>query len=223
MRSVLFLAAVAAMCASSATFSQARFDYAQVVDVQPIYGSTQIDEQRCYVESSPRYAQHYRRRDDSSVVLGGIIGGVIGNQFGRGNGRAAATIAGVALGSAIAADDNRYHSGYAYQGHEVTEVCEQPLYRNQVVGYDVRYDYHGQYGQVRTGVHPGEQIRVQVGVIGDEYSGYDDRYDDGEGNFAADPYYEPDPYENDAAIYDGYDGSDVGDSSYYDDYYNDGN
>ena len=157
------------------------YDFAKVIDVQPVYDQVAVAEPRrvCWNEpvtyvSGPRYAP-YRRAGETPEVVGGIIGGLIGNQFGHGDGRAAATFAGFALGSAVARDNNRrYHDGYAPRVERtVTERrCEQRSdYRRerQLVGYDVTYDYKGVIGHSFSERQPGTEIRVRVAVEPADY------------------------------------------------------
>ncbi|MCB1598573.1 MAG: glycine zipper 2TM domain-containing protein [Xanthomonadales bacterium] len=152
------------------------YDFARVVDVQPVYDEVAVSEPRrvCWNEpvtyvSGPRYAP-YRRGGETPDIVGGIIGGLIGNQFGHGDGRAAATVAGFALGTAVARDNNRrYYDGYAprYERTVTERRCEErPEYRKerQLLGYDVTYDYKGVIGHSFSERQPGTEIRVRVAV-----------------------------------------------------------
>ena len=152
------------------------YDFARVINSQPIYETVEIDEGRdvCRNEQVriPQYSQYYdsRPRSETASVFGAILGGVIGNQFGHGRGRAAATVAGVALGSAIANDNqrqDRYRGRYERTIVSTERVCSyEPRVRTerQLVGYNVRYDYKGQIGETTTRNQPGSTIRVAVAV-----------------------------------------------------------
>lgn len=150
------------------------FDVARVVEVQPIYEtiSQPVSSRECWREpviyrTADRYYGPY---DKTPAVLGGIIGGLIGNQFGHGSGRDAATIAGVALGAAVARDEQRRNDGYYQRGHTVRTSQERCVVRTdyredrQFMGYDVTYDYQGRIGHVRTDFDPGDTIRVRIDV-----------------------------------------------------------
>ena len=152
------------------------YDFARVVDVQPVYDDVRVPEPRevCWNEpvtyAEPRHTQ-YRPRSGTQEVVGGIIGGLIGNQFGHGDGRAAATIAGVALGASVARDSERrrYYDGYAprYQRTVNERRCEvRNDHRRErvLVGYDVTYDYKGTVGHTFSERQPGTEIRVRVDV-----------------------------------------------------------
>ena len=152
------------------------YDFARVINSQPIYETVEINEGRevCRNEQVriPQYSQYYdeRPRSESASVVGAILGGVIGNQFGHGRGRAAATVAGVALGSAIANDNqrqDRYRNRYERSVVSTERVCSyEPRIRTerQLVGYNVRYDYKGQIGETVTRNQPGSSIRVAIEV-----------------------------------------------------------
>ena len=154
------------------------YDFARVVDVQPVYDEVSVAEPRevCWNEpvtyaSGPSYAR-YRRHNDTPEIVGGIIGGLIGNQFGHGDGRAAATIAGVALGASVARDNERNRANYDGYGprYERTvserrcEVREDYRSQRQLIGYDVTYDYNGTTGHTFSERQPGTEIRVRVAV-----------------------------------------------------------
>ena len=161
------------------------YDFARVIDVQPVYDEVSYAEPRrtcwnepvTYVEQ-PRYTS-YRRHSDTPEIVGGIIGGLIGNQFGSGSGRAAATVAGVALGASVARDSERRRGYYAYDSYgpsytrTVSERrCEvREDYRNerQLIGYDVTYDYNGTIGHTFSERQPGTEIRVRVAVEPADY------------------------------------------------------
>ncbi|MCB1628107.1 MAG: glycine zipper 2TM domain-containing protein [Xanthomonadales bacterium] len=151
------------------------YDFARVIDAQPIFEDVRVDEPRQVCWDEPvRYVErgHRVRHDNAgSAVLGGLIGGVLGNQVGSGDGRRAATAAGVLIGAAIGADQGRRNSGYRGQPYRETvrheQVCQwESDYRveRELVGYDVTYDYNGHIGHTRTREAPGQEIRVRVSV-----------------------------------------------------------
>lgn len=121
----VLLGAATVMSASVAQAADRRLaddrftEYADVIDVQPVYKNIRVKEprQECWIETqqrivgyeSQRYERHQARRSEQrhssgAAVVGGLIGGVIGNQLGRGHSsgsRAGATIAGAIIGSAV--------------------------------------------------------------------------------------------------------------------------
>ena len=87
--------------------SSSDYDYARVIDVDPIVRQVRVTtpKRECWTET--RYEQvevpgpggyTTRRPSAGSMILGGIIGAAIGNQIGRGDGRRAATVAGAVIG-----------------------------------------------------------------------------------------------------------------------------
>ncbi len=153
-----------------------RYDYAEVISVDPIVTTVQRPVQRdqCWREpvtySEPvRYREE--RRDRAPAILGAIIGGAIGNQFGSGSGRDAATAAGALLGYQSVRDDQRRQGrGYYASGREYTRYEQRCSVRTeyfqdeQVTGYDVTYRYNGEIRHTTTDFHPGDQLRLRVDI-----------------------------------------------------------
>lgn len=95
-------------------------EYADVIDVQPVYREVRTREprQECWIEEQQvlvgreetLHRETYRTDSHRSAasgnaIVGGLIGGVIGNQLGRGHSsssRAGATVAGAIIGGALA-------------------------------------------------------------------------------------------------------------------------
>ncbi len=155
------------------------YDWARVVSVDPIIDTynVPVDRDVCYNQPveyyEPRYQYRSGRHRDTTgaTILGALIGGALGNQVGKGDGRKAATIAGAVIGGSIAHDNARHRGEYYDAGgryHRSSErVCEtRTEYRqdDQVIGYDVAYEYHGRVYHTRTDSHPGSRIRVAVNV-----------------------------------------------------------
>lgn len=142
------------------------YDYARVVHVKPIYETVQIESSRSVCWQEPRQYRH--GASYTPEIFGAIVGGVVGNQFGHGTGRDLATVAGAVLGGSVA-HDMKVRNGYG-RGHrhrEMVERCRiEPVFHTeqQLVGYRVKYRYHGKVHWTRTDEHPGRHIRVRVGV-----------------------------------------------------------
>jgi len=94
------------------------------------------------------------------AVVGAVVGGLIGNQIGGGSGRTAATVAGAVGGGFAGREiDRRHEGGQRYtetqrQCHTVSEP------REEVVGYDVRYQVDGQTAMTRVAEKPGAELQV---------------------------------------------------------------
>ncbi len=171
--------------ASAQRYYQDRdYDYARVVDVDPIVERRPATREVCYDEPVRYHDSGYRRGSSATpAIAGAIIGGAIGNQFGSGSGRDAATVAGALLGGSIGRDTARrdgygYRDGYYDRGYptsytRVERRCRlETGYRgrDRIVGYDVTYVYNGRTYHTRTDRHPGRRIRIAVD--GYAYSDY---------------------------------------------------
>jgi uncharacterized protein YcfJ len=175
----------------------AEYDYARVVDVDPIVRRVRVTEPRreCYEETrydyDRRYDSRYAGRGGSSagsMILGGIIGAAVGNQIGSGDGRRAATVAGAIIGSAIGHDaaarrdarttgryDDRYDERYdeRYEARPYTvercDVRHVESWEERIDGYHVTYEYQGRRGRMTLPYDPGPRVRVRVDVRPAEY------------------------------------------------------
>jgi uncharacterized protein YcfJ len=156
----------------------AEYDWARVVRVDPIIETYDEPVERDVCRNQPveyyepRYAYRSGDRRDGTggALLGAIIGGALGNQVGKGDGRRAATIAGALIGGSVG-HDRASRGGYREVGggyrQSSEQVCETRVdYRRdeQVVGYNVEYEYHGRTYTTRTDAHPGDRIQVAVSV-----------------------------------------------------------
>jgi uncharacterized protein YcfJ len=150
--------------------SRAGYDYARVVQVDPIVRefAVEVPVRECWDEVV--YHEPRRRRGTAgATIAGGLIGGLVGNQFGSGRGQDAATVVGGLLGATIANDvarENRRRDDYrGYQ--ETIRRCENTTelrYEERVEGYHVTYRYQGREYTTRTLEHPGERIALRVSV-----------------------------------------------------------
>jgi uncharacterized protein YcfJ len=153
------------------------FDYARVVDVDPVMRRVRIEtpQRECWNED--RYEEppppNVHAGLAGPMILGGLLGGAIGNQFGHGDGRRAATVAGVLIGSSLAHDygARRQAERAAYASSEPrvysVERCQvryTDTYEERIEGYDVEYEYNGRRYHTRLPYDPGERIRIRVDV-----------------------------------------------------------
>ncbi len=134
-------------------------NYGQVVDVEPVYQTVSIPEQRQVCERR-RDDRHYRKKSNAGkAILGGIIGGAIGNQFGRGHGRDASTALGILIGAGVGASSADRHE-YGGSCYVETHYREE----NRFMGYDVTYEYNGDLYHTQMQDHPGDRVRLRVSV-----------------------------------------------------------
>ena len=176
-KTLVLMAAVAATAAPSlALAGHDGYQYAKVVDVEPIYRFVriQVPERECWTEieyeTVPRRIERHRS-SAFPTIAGGVIGGVVGRQFGKGRGRDAMTVLGTVVGAAIGHDAShrRYEDEYRYETvrERPVERCEtryRTEQRRDLDGYLVTYKYAGRVYTTRTSEHPGSRIRVRVEV-----------------------------------------------------------
>lgn len=155
-RKALISALIAASCgimanpvaASDRRVATERFtEYADVIDVQPIYQQVRLREprQECWTEQQRHVVGYqdvtrhdrYRAQVDSSrhstgsVIVGSVIGGVIGNQLGRGHSsssRTGATVAGAIIGGALGSERGNTNARHRRHEQPRHRVESQPVY-----------------------------------------------------------------------------------------------
>ncbi len=152
------------------------YDYARVVDVDPLTRQVRVDTPRreCYEET--QYREEYpapRRGTAGSTLLGALIGAGIGNTIGSGDGRRAATVAGAIIGSAVGHDagerrrdreDSAYRDQPAAYTQQRCDVRYETHYQERIDGYRVTYEYNGQRHVTQLPYDPGKRLRVRVNV-----------------------------------------------------------
>ena len=144
--------------------SRADFDYARVLDVEPIVKQVRYETPRRECRESIQ-AVESRPDTGARTVLGGVIGGVLGSQFGSGRGRTAATVAGALIGSRVGYDTA--NGRYARTEERVVERCRvsyETEYEERIEGYRVTYEYNGREYTTRLPYDPGNRIKVRVAV-----------------------------------------------------------
>ncbi len=146
------------------------YDYATVIDAEPIFQTVQISEPRrqCWQEQV-RYRDGYSNGGTAvQTVMGGVIGGALGNAVGhRKRNRQVGAVVGAVLGATIsnayASKRKRYDEGL-YVNEEVCEIVEESHMEEQIVGYNVRYRYSNSTYTTRTDVDPGDTIKVRIAI-----------------------------------------------------------
>ncbi len=157
-------------------------DYAEVTEVVPLVSRKQVSTPRESCEMVRTVAREERRRhyrDDRRqhdaeelvpTLLGGLVGGVIGNQFGGGNGKKALTVLGALAGASIANEASQPSRSYRHADNrrskpryvERCRVFHEVEEFEEVVGYQVTYEYLGRTFTRTVDVAPGDQIRIHV-------------------------------------------------------------
>lgn len=149
------------------------YDYARVVDVQPLTSRVRVStpQRECWDETrydeGNRYGGH-GSRVAGSTLLGAAIGAAIGNQIGSGHGRKAATAGGAVIGAAIGHQQGmRRHGAVSAPQPYTVQRCEtryRDEYQERIDGYRVTYVYHGRRQVTELPYRPGDRIRVRVDV-----------------------------------------------------------
>lgn len=114
-------------------------------------------------------------RDAAGSVLGAVAGGIIGNTMGRGSGNAAATAAGVLVG-AVAGDRIANSDAPSTTTRTVQRCGTRQVLSQQIVGYDVEYEYAGRRYNTRMARDPGQRIALQVSPAGSVYRSVEPTY-----------------------------------------------
>ncbi|MEM7564200.1 MAG: glycine zipper 2TM domain-containing protein [Pseudomonadota bacterium] len=145
------------------------YEYAKVVDVQPIYREVRVSSpiRECWDE--PVYhTQHQHHKSAGGMLAGGLIGGIIGHQIGKGNGNKVATAVGTLIGAqigheAVNGDHKSHRQSRELAGYE--EVCKtrhRVSYEEVVDGYDVTYKYRGKRYHIEMPYDPGKRIKMRI-------------------------------------------------------------
>ncbi len=143
-------------------------DYARVVSTRPIYRSVEerIPQQRCWTET----VREERREHNSpaGAIVGGVVGGALGHAVGHGSsnkkiGTAVGAVLGATVGNEVARNRVNAQSG-EYRERERCQESSRTERREEVVGYDVDYQYQGRTYSTRMDHRPGSRIRVAVRV-----------------------------------------------------------
>ncbi len=155
--------------------SNVEYDYATVIDAEPIYKTVRVrtPRTRCWEEEVAYETDYYsdgsyNHRKGGSTVLGGVIGAAIGNAVGhrRKNkqvGMLVGALLGASIGNAYSSRKNhRQHVTYGIE--ERCEVIMETHVEERIVGYNVRYRYSNVTYSTRTKVDPGDTIRVQISI-----------------------------------------------------------
>ena len=174
--------------AGTAAVAQPISDVAQVISSTPVYERVATPQRECWTEQVTAYEERRTVRPGQEVyqesrpsgagtLLGAIVGGAIGHQFGNSSGgRDRGTAAGAIIGGLIGADAERNSGGYVRTSRDVVEVDRVPVsrdvqrcrntsqYRDEIVGYDVRYNYNGREYTTRLAQDPGPTLTVDVAV-----------------------------------------------------------
>lgn len=141
------------------------FEYARVVEVQPVYRREKLSTpvRECWDE--PVYHTRHQPKSAGGMLAGGLIGAVVGHQFGRGNGKRMATAVGALAGAHIGhqAVNGHIKPKRTLEGYEQhCKTRQRVSYRQVLDGYDVIYEYRGREYQMTMPYDPGRRIKMRI-------------------------------------------------------------
>jgi uncharacterized protein YcfJ len=143
------------------------FEYARVLEVQPIYREVRVSRPLRECRDVPVYHTHRQGQESAGAMLaGGLIGGIIGHQFGDGRVNRVATVVGTLVGAKIGQDVGNGSAGSEHEtlvGYEEhCQIRQQLSYEEVVDGYDVTYRYRGRDYHVEMPYDPGKRIKMRI-------------------------------------------------------------
>lgn len=152
---------LAAGTAQAVTFT----DYATVLKSEPRYQTVKDDNCEQVNEQAAAPAttgglEGMVTAENGGALLGGLVGGVLGHQVGGGKGKTAATIVG-AIGGAMAGQQIARNTQGTRPTTAARTVC-RPTQSEELAGYDVTYEYHGQRSTVTLPSDPGRRLKLTV-------------------------------------------------------------
>lgn len=165
------LVAAAALLVAGTGFAQgnAQYDYATVLEVEPITRLVQVTVPReeCWREQVV-HQEPARRDSHTGTILGGIIGAAVGNELGHSKrNKQVGAVAGALLGASIGSDVSRprHSSGRTYTTWEDRcKTIQETHQEERIDGYRVTYRYNGETYTTRTHRDPGDSLRVKLSV-----------------------------------------------------------
>lgn len=134
---------------------------ARVTNVEPIIEVIEVPHQRrdCWEEEVSGHTHHH---NGGGMLAGAIIGGVIGHNIGDRRHRGLTTAMGTAIGATIGRQhDQDYTTPYSTT-EQHCRIGTDYSQEERIVGYRVRYRYHGEEYTTRLGYEPGKFVRLRV-------------------------------------------------------------
>ncbi len=143
-------------------------DFAKVKQAKAQYKTFEhrIPEEKCWTETVVH--ERHERPSRTGALLGGLIGGAIGHSVGHGrSNQKLGAVVGTVLGASIGKDVSKQHrsqQGHTYEDIQRCGVEYHSQYEERIIGYDVTYQYRGEFYQTFMKKHPGKRIRVNVAI-----------------------------------------------------------
>ena len=158
-RLIRFSPIVAALAALSGLAGATEFG--TVVSSTPVIGQSSVPQRECYDEQ----VAVPQRSGGGGAIVGAVVGAALCNGVGAGVGRAAATALGAVTGAALG---DRVEANSQPPAVQTVQRCRTTSrYEENIIGYDVVYDYNGARRTARLSQNPGgpgTQIALDVNV-----------------------------------------------------------
>ena len=129
---------------------------ARVISATPVYQTVSTPRQECWNETA---AQPPGGGNTAGAVIGAITGGLLGATVGKGNGKVAAGAVGAATGAVVG---DRWNNGGGPQEVQRCRTVEDA--QQQMIGYDVTYQYQGRQFAARLPYAPGPWLLLRVNL-----------------------------------------------------------
>jgi uncharacterized protein YcfJ len=168
--SLLLLAGAAAAPAFTQSGAQADpvlIENAQVRSSTPVYSEVQVPRTECTTQTvmteKPASAE---KPNMVGVGLGAVAGGLLGHTVGGGNGKTAATVVGAVAGALVGNEvANRSAHAQAERAPAEVQNCKTVKEtQSRLVGFRVRYEYHGREFESIVRSNPGSTLPVRLSV-----------------------------------------------------------
>ena len=173
MKMKLMLGIAITALVSSQVFARGNvsYDYATVVDANPIIKIVKISTPReeCW-EEEVVYRDRYESGNGAlGPVLGGVIGGAIGNAIGHKKknkqvGAVVGAVLGATLGKAVSNSNANRHDNVSRGTEERCKVHHDYREEERIIGYQVRYRYNEETYSTRMNTDPGDTIKIRLAV-----------------------------------------------------------
>lgn len=145
-------------------------DFARVLSSRPIYRTFEerIPREHCWTESV-REETPAPSNSPAGAIIGGVVGGALGHAVGHGSsnkkiGTAVGAVLGATVGNEVSKNRSTGGEDVSYRDRERCQTRHEVERRQEIIGYDVDYQYQGRTYSTRMDREPGSRIRVAVRV-----------------------------------------------------------
>ena len=135
-------------------------EFGRVISSTPVMVQTATPQRQCAYGETVVVQQ---QSNGTGAVIGGVVGGLVGNNLGNHGGNRAATTALGFIGGAFAGNAIE-QSNQQPQVVSGTRCRTMNVVSDQIVGYDVVYEYSGNRYRARMNSEPGRRIALEVTV-----------------------------------------------------------